>query len=282
MRDYIIAPRGDAILEFANTGAHDAETPVLRFRVSSHMLSETSPVFSRLFSSSSPSSSPSSSTPAYEATWHDEDDDGPCPPPRPVVLPDNSTAKLYAMPQHEPNAHSALTILLHAAHMHTDARYVPRAIGDFAQFVAIAETCLRYRCTSPLEVFVEHCWLPAWVHRAWTGDRPDGLLVISYAFGLRRLFARVSKSAVLGVVDEEELAAKGWPRRVKERYVPVYCFVCEVVSYTSAFAPRGIHFWRLFQGIVVGTLGGSAHEECSLMLTSFFTHTEYGPSATRN
>lgn len=143
----------------------------------------------------------------------------PLPRPRPqtVPLPDGgiTTANLYAMPQHETNAHDALAILLHAAHLRTDR--VPRSPADFVQFVAVAEACLRYRCAQPLRVVVEHCWLPAWVHRAWAGDRPDRLLVISYAFGLPRLFARASKSAVLDVVDEEELAAKRLPRTVKER-----------------------------------------------------------------
>lgn len=208
VREYTIAPRGDTILEFANTNSsgHDSNIPVLRFRVSSHMLAETSSLFARLFSEDL----------IHEAAW----DDDPlaerylsagC--PRIMTCADGSEARLYSMPQVEHNLEDSLAILLHAAHMHTDR--VPRAVS-FEQFVAIAEACIRYHCTSPLEVFVEHFWLPAWVHKA-VEDQPDGLLVISYAFGLRRLFTRVSKTAVLNIVDEEELAAKPWPQKVRDR-----------------------------------------------------------------
>ncbi len=43
--DHTITPRGDAVLEFANPSME--WKPVLRFRVSSHMLAETSPIFAR-------------------------------------------------------------------------------------------------------------------------------------------------------------------------------------------------------------------------------------------
>jgi hypothetical protein len=123
------------------------------------------------------------------------------------------------MPQLELDKESSLTILLHAAHMHNDR--VPREVS-FEQFVALAEVSLRYRCTSPLELFVEHRWLPQWVHKA-TDAMPDGLVVISYAFGLRRLFTRVTKTAILNLVDERELAGKNWPKGIKERIWAVRC-----------------------------------------------------------
>lgn len=256
VREYVVAPRGDAILEFANTGApQDAchlSPPVLRFRVSSYMLAETSPYFARLFSRdrtgdfepffyppNSPPNHPQSSA-RNETTSYQPPP--PAPPPLPsfrtVVLPGGSEARLYSMPELERNQHDALAILLHAAHMQTDK--VPRAV-IFAQFVAIAEVCLRYECTSPLEVFVEHFWLPAWVHMAAAAALPgnngrapaqgdqqpsnehrgdqDGLLLVSYVFGLRRLFTRMSKTAILNVVDKEELWARPWPRKLKERSV---------------------------------------------------------------
>lgn len=208
VRDYAIARRGDTILEFANnnTSGNDSNNPVLRFRVSSHILVETSPLFARLFSESV----------IHEPIWEDDplqDKYLSVGCPRIVTCPDGSETRLYSMPQIEHNLEDSLAILLHAAHMHTDR--VPRTIS-FEQFVVIAEACIRYHCTSPLEVFVEHFWLPAWVHKA-VEDQPDGLLVISYAFGLRRLFTRVSKTAVLNIVDEEELAAKPWPQKVRDR-----------------------------------------------------------------
>lgn len=252
VREYTIAPRGDAILEFTNTGDAKDEpgtTPVLRFRVSSHMLAETSPFFARLFSENLVATS-------FSSRDDDGDDDGdaiiknnnspsdrrtPCLPPclspsyhhhnnnhhshnttgyhhcppRAVACADGARANLYSLPHAERNEHDALEILLHAAHAHTRADQVPRAVG-LAQFAALAAACLRYACTAPLEVFVEHLWLPAWVHEA-AGSRPDELVLISYVFGLRRLFARVSKTAVLNVVDEEELAGKEWPQRVRDR-----------------------------------------------------------------
>lgn len=209
VKGYTIAQRGDAILEFANVQQqqhHDGDDSggrILRFRVSSHMLAETSPYFARLFLDSASSSSTRT-----------------VPLPRTVVLPgSNETLKLYSVPvpSSPPNRHDALSILLYAAHMQTDK--VPRTV-TFAQFVAIAETCLQYECTSPLEVFVEHLWLPAWVHMAATNHQKQGgggLLLISYVFGLRRLFTRMSKTAILTVVDEEDLGVRSWPRKLKER-----------------------------------------------------------------
>lgn len=231
---YTIAPRGDTILEFGNdnTVVDDGQeaskkSPVLRFRVSSHMLAETSRYFARLFSH------------VGDRDWDFEPSNYPqdqqlLPSPRIVVLPSSSssgsseTLKLYSMPATntlEPNRHDALSILLHAAHMQTDK--VPRTV-TFPQFVAIAEVCLQYECTSPLEVFVEHLWLPAWVHMAAMANDQDqdqsggsggggGLLLVSYVFGLRRLFTRMSKTAILHVVDEEDLWTRPWPRKLKER-----------------------------------------------------------------
>jgi hypothetical protein len=118
------------------------------------------------------------------------------------------------MPQKELNKHEALTILLHAAHMHN--KLVPREI-DFPVFVSIAEVCLRYRCTAPLELQVEYQWLPEWMHMAGE-DSPDGLLLISYAFGLRGIFTRMSKTAILNASDEEQIQRKeSWPQTVRDK-----------------------------------------------------------------
>lgn len=193
------------MLEFANA-AMDWK-PVLRFRVSSHMLSETSSIFAKMFNKhEEPEDGP-------------EDDDQLPPPPTPFICTDGSRVLLYRMPQTELDRESSLTILLHAAHMHNDR--VPRDIS-FPRFVALAEASLRYRCTSPLELFVEHRWLPKWIHKAQE-DMPDGLVVISYAFGLRRLFTRVTKTAILNLIDEKELASKEWPTKIKERIWAVRC-----------------------------------------------------------
>jgi hypothetical protein len=123
------------------------------------------------------------------------------------------------MPQKEFNREGALEILLHAAHLHNDK--IPREV-EFEQFVAIAEVCMRYMCTLPLELFVEHRWLPQWMHMG-AEAMPDGLLLISYAFGLRNLFTRMTKSAVLSVVDERELQLKPWPQKIKDKVWAVRC-----------------------------------------------------------
>ncbi|EFQ36503.1 uncharacterized protein GLRG_11648 [Colletotrichum graminicola M1.001] len=201
VKEHNVSPRGNAILEFANLGAESM--PVLRFRVSSFLLSETSPIFERIF------------TEHAQVEIHDDEDmtDQLAHPPTPYICDDGTEARLYRMPQLEHDSEQALTILLHAAHMHNDK--VPREIS-FEQFVAIAEVCLRYRCTSPLELVVEHRWLPQWIHKG-SEDMPGGMLLISYTFGLRQLFMRMSKTAILNLVDEEELQSLPWPQKIKDK-----------------------------------------------------------------
>lgn len=200
-----IAPRGDTILQFANKadGKVSEEFPVLRFRVSSHMLAEASPIFSRIFNND----------PALLATLDEEASLTLPPPPSPFVCKDGTEVKLFRMPQLELNVNNSLEILLHAAHMHNDE--IPREI-EFETFVAIAEVCMEYQCTSPLELSVEYQWLPQWLHKA-SEDMPDGFLLISYVFGLRRLFTRMTKTAILNIADEKEIESKAWPQGIKDK-----------------------------------------------------------------
>lgn len=135
VRDYVIAPRGNAVLEFANTGAF--KMPLLRFRVSSHMLAETSPIFEAVFGGQF------SHPRILDRDLRELDGQVPREPPRSVTCTDGSCVKLYSMPQLEPNREEALTILLYAAHLQNDK--VPRDVS-FAQFTAIAEVCLKYQC----------------------------------------------------------------------------------------------------------------------------------------
>lgn len=205
IREYDIAANGDTILEFAN---NESEIhPVLRFRVSSYMLIEASPFFARILSSSlSDSNSPLEML------------EGSPPPPLKQVCRDGTEVKVYRMPQLELNKWEALTTLLHAAHMHND--HIPREV-KFYEFVSIAEVCLRYQCTGPLEMAVEYRWLPQWIHKA-NEDSPDGMLLITYVFGLRRLFHRTSKSAILNITSDKELEGKElWPREVKDKIAAV-------------------------------------------------------------
>ena len=212
IEEIVIAPHGDAILEFANNHPESTGSePVLQFRVTSHMLAETSPIFARIFSGH-----------AKSLYLHDDDDiNYQLPPPGTrYICRDGSEAKLYRMPQFETNDHQCMEILLRGAHMHNDQE-IPREV-TFEQFVAIAECCMRYKCTSPLELVVEHRWLPQWMHKG-ADDMPDGMLAISYAFGLRTLFTRMSKSAILNLVDERDLQSKPWPQKIKDKIWAVRC-----------------------------------------------------------
>ncbi|KAM3528658.1 hypothetical protein MY4038_005778 [Beauveria bassiana] len=205
IREVTISEQGDAILEFANTSAGcSTDDPVLRFRVSSRMLTETSPIFARMFSG-----------PASSVHLHDAEDITAQLPPQPskYYYKGETETWLYRMPQTEADKLDSLSILLHAAHV--NHKHVPRDI-NFDQFVAIAESSIRYKSTSPLELMVEQRWLPQWMHRV-SDDMSDGLLIISYAFGSRGLFSRLSKSAILHLRDERDLQSKPWPQKIKDK-----------------------------------------------------------------
>ena len=200
-REYIIARDGDTVLEFANaaSGIH----PVLRFRVSSHLLSEASTLFYHIFS------------PRTQGKEAPLDLMAGLPgSPRREICKNGMEVKVYRMPQLELNHNESLTILLHAAHMHPQK--VPREI-DFSVFVSIAEVCVRYRCTSPIAMQVEYQWLPQWAHV--TGDEyRDGLLLIGYAFGDQGMFKRMTKTAILNAVDDADIDSKTyWPPAVREK-----------------------------------------------------------------
>ncbi|RDW62165.1 hypothetical protein BP6252_11598 [Coleophoma cylindrospora] len=203
-QEYAIAEKGNAILEFANGQPNDV--PALRFRVSSYILAEVSPLFAQIFSGPLPSSDcPPELLPEM--------------PPSPTILRrDGTEIKLYKMPQLELNSHDALAILLNAAHLRHQK--VPREI-DFETFVSVADVCVRYRCTSPLELQVEYQWLPEWLHML--GDKnSDGFLLISYAFGLRRIFSRMSKTIILTARDEASIKSRHeWPQSVRNKILAV-------------------------------------------------------------
>ncbi|KAI0118371.1 hypothetical protein GGR51DRAFT_499314 [Nemania sp. FL0031] len=200
-----ISPRGDAMLEFANL--ENEAHPVFRFRVASDCLRETpSPIFRHMFGTDS----------------HTELDDDirrslPLLPPTRYVCSDGSEVKLYRMPQTELDYGRSLQILLHAAHGHHDK--IPEHVR-FSLFTSIAEACLRYRCTSPLELTVEHRWLPYWRDHAEDNKLEEALL-ISYVFGLSENFTRLSRIAILDMTDAESVQCKSWPQKVEEKIAAV-------------------------------------------------------------
>lgn len=195
-KEYDIAPKGDTILEFPNTIS--TAQPLLIFRVSSSILEAASPYFAQVLSSTIPEGDSLRQLP---------------PAPTKRLHKDGSEVTVYRMPQTEFNKWDSLTILLRAAHHQYDK--VPRQI-KFHEFVSIAEVCLRYQCTAPLEMSVEHRWLPQWIHRAL--DDPDEFLLISYCFGIRQIFKRCCKTAILNITCYEELHGKQlWPCEVKDK-----------------------------------------------------------------
>lgn len=201
IREYVIAKDGDTILEFANAASEIH--PILRFRVSSHLLAAASPLFSQFLSSQKPVGGPPLELISQLP-----------PPPSRHICKDGMEVKVYQMPQIELNNNEALTILFHAAHMHNTK--IPRQV-EFPVFVSIAEVCLRYQCTSPLELQVEYQWLPQWTHLIGD-DNADGFLIIAYAFGLRRIFTRMSKSAILNSTSEADIQSKSlWPQVVRDK-----------------------------------------------------------------
>ncbi|KAL2062261.1 hypothetical protein VTL71DRAFT_6527 [Oculimacula yallundae] len=202
IREYIIAKDGDTILEFANAASESH--PILRFRVSSHLLAAASPFFRQFLS-------PQKSGSGLLLEMIGELP----PPPSRYTCKDGIETKVFQMPQLELNNNKALSLLFHAVHMHNSK--ISRQI-DFQTFVSIAEVCLRYQCTAPLELQVEYQWLPQHVHTIGDDNNTDGLLLISYAFGLRRIFTRVSKSAISNATSDEEIQGKTmWPQAVRDK-----------------------------------------------------------------
>ncbi|KAM3083860.1 hypothetical protein ACMFMG_002029 [Clarireedia jacksonii] len=191
--------RGDTILEFTDRPSENS--PILRFRVSSHVLVDASPLFSHMILP----------RPPEVGTPLDMLNDLPMAPSK-FIAKDGTEVKVYHMPQTEPNNHEALTILLHAAHAHG----VPEKI-QFPVFVSIADVCLRYQCTSPLELQVRFQWLPDWEAKA-AQDNPYELLLIAYVFGKRDLFTRTSRSIILNASDDSEIQNKQFlPKNVREK-----------------------------------------------------------------
>ncbi|KAH8803250.1 hypothetical protein F5884DRAFT_502023 [Xylogone sp. PMI_703] len=199
IHEYIISNGGDTILEFAKAASEGH--PIMRFRVSSHfLLADTSSVFYYALSQlENPPASLANELP---------------PPPSRHICEDGTEVNLYKMPQMEFNKNKSLTILLHAAHLRNAK--VPEEIS-FQTFVDIAEVCLRYRLPSPLELQVEYEWLPQWLSEV-SVDNPDGMVLISYAFGMRTIFGRVTKTVILNAVDDAEIDSKtSWPQAVREK-----------------------------------------------------------------
>lgn len=207
--EFTISPRGDTFLAFARTTAEPSDShAVVLFRVSLRMLAKTSPIFACMFFRVRGS-------PYLDSA--DSITDQLPPPPTRLVWSDEHELEVFSMPQFETNRLRSMEILLHAAHIHH--RAMPRHVS-LDQFVAIAECSLRYKSSFPLRNMVENRWLVQWMHKA---AEDDNLLVISYAFRAREIFTRLSKRAILNVVDSSDLNSKPWPQRVKNQIWVTRC-----------------------------------------------------------
>ncbi|KAI9705863.1 MAG: hypothetical protein M1836_005269 [Candelina mexicana] len=196
-----VAPLGDVFLDF---GSAHQDCPWLRYRVSSQMLAMSSPLFARALNWSRSLRNP---VPAGLVEAIPPEFVGELPTAAPVPMPDTATSLVY-MPQREGNQSGSLTTLLHAAHMRIEA--VPRKIG-FREFVDIAKVCYRYKCISPIAIFVECYWLPQW--RDFIGKPGyEDLLFISHVFGIRDVFEETTKLAILHL--------RGTPELLQDRLLP--------------------------------------------------------------
>ncbi len=196
-----VAPFGDVLLDF---GAAHRTCPRLRYRVSSQILAVSSPLFARALDWPRSVRNPVTAG-VIEAL--PPEFVGELPTAAPVPLPGTATTLVY-MPQMEGNDLGSLSTLLHAAHMRIEA--VPRKIG-FREFVEIAKVCHRYKCISPLAIFVECYWLPQW--RDYVGKAGyEDLMFISYVFGISDLFERTTKLAILQL--------RGTPELLQDRLLP--------------------------------------------------------------
>ena len=178
----VIAPHGDTILELGSQ-------PCFKFRVSSQVLSQVSPFFD------------------YALKPYRQDPiDGRSPPPPTMQHELESTEFVHTAGTLPTTLRlamdgyltvEAVSTLLYAAHMRTDK--VPRRVS-FQNFVDIAYACHKYRCTAPVEIFVECYWLEQWGDRLG-GEGYGDFFFISYVFGLERIFVKSSKAALMRMCE---------------------------------------------------------------------------------
>ncbi|KAI9748394.1 MAG: hypothetical protein M1815_003274 [Lichina confinis] len=178
----VIAPHGDTILELGSQ-------PCFKFWVSSQVLSQVSPFFD------------------YALKPYRQDPIDPRSPPPPTMQHELESTEFVHTGQTLPTTLrlpmdrfltvAAVSTLLYAAHMRTDK--VPRRVS-FQEFVDIAYACHKYRCTAPVQIFMECYWLEQWWDRLG-GEGYGDLFFISYVFGLKRTFAKSSKAALMRMCE---------------------------------------------------------------------------------
>ncbi|KAI9883648.1 MAG: hypothetical protein M1823_004580 [Watsoniomyces obsoletus] len=174
----IIAQMGDTILEFGFP-------PRFKFRVSSSSLRQASTFFEYALKPYRQDQMDADSQPPA-GLEHDLDHTE-------FVRSNNTSLMTLRLKLNSHITLEAMTTLLYAAHMRIDR--VPRRIS-FQEFADIAYVCYKYRCTTPVEIFVECFWL----EQSYDKQNAEGyedFLFISYVFGLDRMFHRQSRKALM-------------------------------------------------------------------------------------
>ncbi|KAI9803607.1 MAG: hypothetical protein M1825_001950 [Sarcosagium campestre] len=184
--ELVIAQNGDLVIDMAST-------PSARFRVSSQVLTQASPFFDYVLNPYHPGELSTRGPPPPDLEAN-------IPRKKPVRMSDTSLTVMH-LTMHPDMTIQSFTTFLYAAHLRNDK--VPRNI-EFQEFVDIAVTCHVYKCTAPVEMWVELVWLPSWRDHV-AGKGYEDFLFISYVFGLHSLFEIYSKSLVL------KLRGKNWP-----------------------------------------------------------------------
>ncbi len=174
----IIAPTGDTILEFGFP-------PSFKFRVSSQALSQASTFFEYALKPYRQDQMDAHNQPPA-GLEHDLEHTE-------FVRSNNTNLMTLRLKLNSHITLEAMTTLLYAAHMRIDR--VPRRIS-FQEFADIAYVCYKYRCTTPVEIFVECFWLEQSFDKQ-NAEGYEDFLFISYVFGLDRTFHRQSRKALM-------------------------------------------------------------------------------------
>ena len=178
----VIAPNGDVIIEYGIPA-------IYKFRVSSQVLSQSSPFFDYALKPYRPDQMDPRSPPPVNMEHELADTE--------LIRTGFTSPMILRLKSDKHITFEALSTLFYAAHMRIDK--VPRDIS-FRGFVDVASVCHKFRCTAPVELFVERVWLEQWIECLGKEGYED-FLFISYVFALERIFERTSQWAIMQLVS---------------------------------------------------------------------------------
>ncbi|KAI9806529.1 MAG: hypothetical protein M1833_003716 [Piccolia ochrophora] len=187
-QEVVISPSGDLLIDLASS-------PSVRFKVSSQVLTQASVFFDYAINPYHPKEVSERGPPPADLA-------ATLPKKKAIRMADSSPTILHLNLTQNMTC-EAFKTFLYAAHLRNDK--VPRSV-EFQEFVDIALVCSIYRCTAPVEIYVELLWLPQW--RDYVGSRGyEDFLFISYVFGLDNIFEYTTKALLL------KLRGKNWPEQ---------------------------------------------------------------------